>query len=158
MLWLRGLIFTLFVPGIVGGWIPYRLSGGHPRGGAWMLGWAVVAAGAAIYGMCLFRFLVYGGTPMIWFMRPVRALFGEEPPRLVVDGLYRHSRNPMYLGVLTAIFGQAVAFASWRVAEYGLSILVLFNLVVLFIEEPHLRNKQGAAYEDYCRRVPRWLG
>ena len=123
-----------------------------------MLGWLVVALGAAIYAMCLMRFLASGGTPMIWFMRPVRAFFGEEPSKLVMSGLYRHSRNPMYLGVLTAIFGQAIAFGSRAVAEYGLLVALIFHLVVVVIEEPHLRSKQGAAYEEYCRQVPRWLG
>lgn len=123
-----------------------------------MLGWLVAATGAAIYAMCLFRFLASGGTPMVWFMRPVRAIFGEEPPKLVMSGLYRHSRNPMYLGVLTAIFGQAIALASRTVAVYGLCVALTFHLVVLIVEEPHLRNKQGPAYEEYCRRVPRWFG
>jgi len=158
MLWLRGLIFTVFVPGIVGGWLPWTIGGGHPRGGPWMLGWLVVAAGAAIYAMCLMRFLAGGGTPMIWFMWPVRAIFGEEPPKLVMSGIYERSRNPMYLGVLTAIFGQAIVFGSWRVAEYGLIAAVMFHVVVIAIEEPHLRAKQGAAYDEYCRRVPRWFG
>ena len=64
----------------------------------------------------------------------------------------------MYLGVLTAIFGQAIAFGSWRVTEFGLIMAVVFHLVVIGIEEPHLRAKQGAAYDEYCRRVPRWFG
>jgi protein-S-isoprenylcysteine O-methyltransferase Ste14 len=158
MLWVRGLIFTVLVPGIVGGWLPYSMSDRRPRGGLWMLGWVLVAIGAAIYFMCLLRFLASGGTPSIWFLKPIRMLLGEEPPKLVNSGLYKRSRNPMYVGVLTAIFGQAIAFASWPVAEYGLFMVVVFNLVVHFIEEPHLRAKQGAGYDEYCRRVPRWFG
>ena len=63
----------------------------------------------------------------------------------------------MYIGVLSAIIGQAVVFASINVAVYGAAVWLLFHLVVVFIEEPHLRQKRGDAYNDYCRRVPRWF-
>ena len=158
MLWLRGVLFTLLVPCVVGGLIPYSLTDGHPRGGAWMLGWVVVACGSAIYLLCLLSFLAGGGTPAPFFTTPVKWILGEEPPKLVLSGLYRRSRNPMYVGVLTTILGQAIVFASWRVAEFGAVAAVAFHLVVLLIEEPHLRRVRGAEYEEYCRQVPRWLG
>jgi protein-S-isoprenylcysteine O-methyltransferase Ste14 len=88
----------------------------------------------------------------------VRRVVGEEPATLVRGGLYRFTRNPMYVGVLTAILGQAVLFASPSVAVYGLACWLGMHLFVVFIEEPHLRAKRGPAYEDYCRRVPRWVG
>ena len=159
MLWLRGLLFTLFVPGVVAiagpAWIdPSRTLAGR----WWGSGWVIVALGVSIYLVCLLRFLAAGGTPMIFFARPLRWLVGEEPRALVTRGLYRVSRNPMYLGVLTTIAGQAVVFASPRIASYLLMVAVTFHLVVVFIEEPHLRRVNGAAYEAYLRRVPRWLG
>jgi len=75
----------------------------------------------------------------------------------VSGGLYRFSRNPMYLGVLLAVFGQAVIFASDPIAGYGVALAGFFQVVVVFVEEPHLRKARGAAFDEYCRRVPRWL-
>jgi protein-S-isoprenylcysteine O-methyltransferase Ste14 len=128
---LRGLVFTLLVPGVVGVWALLALrSGASARAGFWRAGWIAIAGGAALYLSCLLRFLAAGGTPAIFFTRRLRFLIGEEPDSLVHGGPYRFSRNPMYLGVL----------------------------VVVCFEEPHLRARQGTAYADYCRRVPRWFG
>jgi protein-S-isoprenylcysteine O-methyltransferase Ste14 len=151
------MVFTILVPAIVGGWLPLQIAAAPPAQGWWRAGWAIVALGGAIYLSCLLRFLQAGGTPMIFFARPLRFLVGEEPYVLVTRGLYERTRNPMYLGVLTVIVGQAVAFASPRVALYALLMFVVFNGVVIGLEEPHLRAARGPAYDDYCRRVPRWL-
>ena len=99
-----------------------------------------------------------GGTPAIFFTRHMRFVLGEEPTKLVRQGLYRISRNPMYVGVLLAVVGQALVFASTRVAFYGAVLWLLFHVVVVFLEEPHLREERGASYDEYCRQVPRWLG
>jgi protein-S-isoprenylcysteine O-methyltransferase Ste14 len=101
---------------------------------------------------------VSGGTPAIFFTRRLRFVLGEEPPKLVRRGLYRLSRNPMYVGVLLAVFGQALIFASPQVAFYGAVLWLCFHIVVVFLEEPHLREERGASYDEYCRQVPRWLG
>lgn len=158
MKWLRGIIFTLLVPAVIAGWVPYGMSRGAAlRGGVWDLGWVVVGLGAAIYLLCFLGFLAAGGTPAIFFTRHLGFLIGNEPSKLVSGGLYRLSRNPMYLGVLLAIFGQAVLFASPQIALYGLAVGLLFHLTVVLLEEPHLRRER-ADYDDYCRRVPRWFG
>jgi protein-S-isoprenylcysteine O-methyltransferase Ste14 len=159
MLWLRGLLFTVFVPGVVAGAGPAWVDPSRTlAGGWWAGGWVIVALGVSIYLMCLLRFLAAGGTPMIFFMRPLRWLVGEEPRALVTRGLYTHSRNPMYLGVLTTIAGQAIVFASTRIAVYLAIFALAFHVVVVLIEEPHLRRVNGPSYDEYCRRVPRWLG
>ncbi|HML16396.1 MAG TPA: isoprenylcysteine carboxylmethyltransferase family protein [Bryobacteraceae bacterium] len=159
MLWLRGLIFTILVPGVVAYWAPRWIDPGARRaGGWWDAGWVLVAAGTLIYGLCLLRFLAAGGTPAIFFTRPLGALIGEEPARLVAGGLYGYSRNPMYLGVLMAVFGQAIVYASRAIAEYGVAVFVTFHLVVVLLEEPHLRATRGLEYENYCKSVPRWIG
>jgi protein-S-isoprenylcysteine O-methyltransferase Ste14 len=159
MLWIRGLVFTLLVPCVVGGYIPHVIHGGGGAGGGlWGIGWIFVVVGAAIYGLCLFSFLASGGTPAVFFTRPLRFVLGEEPPRLVRQGLYRFSRNPMYVGVLLAVFGQALIFRSAAVARYGVVLWLMFHLVVVVLEEPHLRKERGASYDEYCRQVPRWLG
>jgi protein-S-isoprenylcysteine O-methyltransferase Ste14 len=154
---LRGTVFTIVVPVVVGGWLPLHIAAAPPAQGWWRAGWAIVGLGGVIYLSCLLRFLQAGGTPMIFFARPLRFLLGEEPDVLVTRGLYERTRNPMYLGVLTAIAGQAIAFASRVVAAYAVVMFVVFTAVVMLLEEPHLRVQRGAEYEDYCRRVPRWL-
>jgi protein-S-isoprenylcysteine O-methyltransferase Ste14 len=157
--WIRGLIFTVIVPGTIAEYIPSRMVESlTPPGGFWNAGWFVSGIGAAGYFLCFLHFLASGGTPAIFFTRPVRFLIGEEPHRLVQAGLYRLTRNPMYVGVLLVIFGQALRYASWPVAEYGLFVWLGFHIVVVLLEEPHLREERGAAYDEYCRRVPRWVG
>jgi protein-S-isoprenylcysteine O-methyltransferase Ste14 len=159
MLIIRGLIFTLLVPGVVGVFVPWSLIDHGPLAGSpWTVGWLFIATGASIYLVCLSRFLAAGGTPMIFFARPLRALIGEEPSRVVSDGLYRVSRNPMYLGVLTTVVGQAIVFRSGNIAVYAIVLGLCCHFVVVLLEEPHLRAVRGAPYDEYCRRVPRWLG
>jgi protein-S-isoprenylcysteine O-methyltransferase Ste14 len=63
----------------------------------------------------------------------------------------------MYVGVVLPVFGQAIVFASRAIATHGVFLWLMFHLVVVALEEPHLHDRHGAAYEDYCRRVPRWL-
>lgn len=158
-LWIRGLVFTLLVPCAVGGYVPYVIRGGSgARSGLWSFGWIFIVAGAFIYGSCLQSFLVSGGTPAVFFTRPLRFVLGEEPPKLVRLGLYRFSRNPMYVGALLAVFGQALIFASWDLVWYSVLLWLLFHLVVVILEEPHLRKERGASYDEYCRQVPRWVG
>jgi len=158
MLWLRGLVFTLLVPAVVGLYVPSTLyAGRHPQPGAWQAGWLLVILGAATYLVCLIQFLAAGGTPAIFFTRHLRFLIGEEPAAVVRQGIYRVSRNPMYLGVLTAVFGQAIIYRSRPIAIYGLFLWLGFHLVVVFLEEPHLRATRGDEYERYCRQAPRWL-
>jgi protein-S-isoprenylcysteine O-methyltransferase Ste14 len=159
MLWIKGLIFTLLVPCVVGGLLPSYIYHGSPMpGGFWDAGWLLVGTGSIIYLLCLFRFLLSDGTPAIFFTRHLGFLMGEEPRQVVQIGLYRSSRNPMYVGEIVAVFGQALLFASLNVALYGFALCVFFHLVVVSLEEPHLRKERGLPYEEYCKRVPRWLG
>lgn len=158
MLWLRGLLFTLLVPCVVGILVPSLIdSGSSIKGGWWGIGWLLVATGSIIYALCLLEFLASGGTPAIFFTRHLKFVIGEEPSRLVKRGLYRVSRNPMYVGVLLTVFGQAILFASVTVALYGFGLWLAFHVVVVLLEEPHLRRERGLSYDNYCRQVRRWL-
>jgi protein-S-isoprenylcysteine O-methyltransferase Ste14 len=159
MLWLRGLIFTILVPGAIA-WVLPALAdpGARLRGGIWNAGWLAISAGALLYAASLVRFLAAGGTPAIFLARRLRFLIGEEPSGLVSTGLYRYSRNPMYLAVVLAVLGEAILFASVIVAALGCVLFAFFFVIVVLVEEPHLRAKRGCDYEQYCRTVPRWFG
>ncbi|HET8546484.1 MAG TPA: isoprenylcysteine carboxylmethyltransferase family protein [Bryobacteraceae bacterium] len=158
MLWIRGLIFTVLVPGTVAFYIPRAILSGAPlAGGWWQLGWVPLIAGLVLFLWCVARFLLAGGTPAPFFVGPLRALVGREPADLVATGPYRFSRNPMYVGVLLIIFGQAILYRSADLATYGLVMWLAFHLVVVFIEEPHLEQVHGAEYERFRRQVRRWL-
>jgi len=108
----------------------------------------LMAIGAIVLLDSFTRFAVQGlGTPAPVF--PTR--------RLVVTGLYRYVRNPMYLAVGSCILGQGLLFGSSPILEYGVTIGVLFHFFVLLYEEPVLRASYGSEYEAYCAAVRRWI-
>jgi protein-S-isoprenylcysteine O-methyltransferase Ste14 len=157
-LWLRAAIFTILVPAVVGGYAPQRIVAGATLApGLWAAGWLLVAAGTLLYFWCLVMFVFSGGTPAVFFTRPLRFLIGSEPDEVVHSGPYRFSRNPMYVAVVAAILGQAAVYRSAAILRYGIAVAVTFHLVVVLIEEPHLRAERGAAYAAYCQSVRRWL-
>jgi protein-S-isoprenylcysteine O-methyltransferase Ste14 len=158
MLWIRGLIFTLLIPAPIAFFVPSVISSHRAGPPAALFGWALFACGAAVYTACLLHFLLAKGTPALFLTRSVRAVIGEEPRTLIFAGVYRRSRNPMYVGVVLAILGQALMRGSWLIAGYGALVWLSFHLIVVFFEEPHLRARDGAAYQQYCRATPRWLG
>ena len=95
-------------------------------------------------------------------LRPLRLKgIGTPAPafptrHLVISGMYRHVRNPMYIAVVAAIFGQALLFGNVAPVEYGALVWLLLHLFVLVYEEPTLRSTFGAEYAAYCAKVPRW--
>ena len=146
----KTLVFTIIVPGTVGAYIPYRLRGPGPHSvsGLGWLGLAPMVVGLAMYLWCAWDFAVFGrGTPL-----PL-----DAPKQLIAHGLYRFVRNPMYVGVLLAILGQALWFGSAVTLRYALAVALLFHLFVVFYEEPTLRRKFGKSYTQYSLEVPRWL-
>ena len=150
-LFLKNLVFTLMMPGSVGVYLPMWLAGRSPqvRGVSGVIGLLLIIVGASIYLWCLWDFATFGrATPA-----PI-----DAPTRLVVRGLYRWTRNPMYVGVLTTIAGWSIMFRSTTIALYGFVVAVGFYLFVTLYEEPHLARVFGGEYEAYRARVPRWLG
>jgi protein-S-isoprenylcysteine O-methyltransferase Ste14 len=159
MVWLRGIVFTVLIPGFFFWWIPQQLRRGNPAaGGWWSAGWILLAAGAAVYLQCLLAFLLAGGTPALFFTRPVRFLLGEEPRKVIMGGLYRYSRNPMYMSFVSMVAAQAILYRSLYIAIYAALAMIFFHLVAVFLEEPHLARVRGPDYLAYRRRVPRWFG
>lgn len=77
--------------------------------------------------------------------------------RLVVGGLYRFVRNPMYAGVLIALGGEAILFGTWSIAVYCAAVWAIGHLFVMSYEEPTLARRYGEEYSIYKRNVPRWL-
>ena len=145
----KNLLFTLIVPGTVAVYVPLRIARDRSfaTGPAFGAGCLLFVVGASIYAWCVWDFAIFGrGTPV-----PI-----DAPKKLVVRGLYRYTRNPMYTGVLTVILAWAVLFRAFDLVLYALVVGTCFQLIVVFYEEPHLRAEFGSEYEGYCRRVGRW--
>jgi len=151
---LGSAIFLFIAPGIVAGYVPWRICRWHLA--APLLGTSafrlvavlLIVAGLPVLLDSFGRFALQGlGTPAPIF--PTR--------HLVVSGLYRYVRNPMYVAVVSLILGQGLFFGSIRVLAYGLSVWVGFHLFVLIYEEPTLRKTHGGDYEEFCANVPRWI-
>jgi len=147
-------VFTLLIPGTVTVWAPrYFFRNAYGAGvfenpASLAGGLLLLSMGVAGYLWCALDFAFAGrGTPL-----PL-----DPPKLLVVRGLYRYARNPMYISVLFVLFGESALFRSWTLCRYALVVWVFFHLFVLLYEESALRDKFGTSYEDYCKRVNRWL-
>jgi protein-S-isoprenylcysteine O-methyltransferase Ste14 len=150
----KTLIFTVLVPGTVAVYVPHLLvaSPGSRAmlslGAFHYAGLVFILVGALIYLRCAWDFAFAGkGTPA-----PV-----DPPKELVVRGLYNYVRNPMYVGVMSVIVGQAIWFEARVLFAYAAFCFLLFFAFVFLYEEPVLRRKFGESYERYCDRVPRWI-
>ena len=147
-------LFFLVAPGVVAGLVPWWISGWHMRPP--LLGWyslrvvgiVLIALGAPVLLDSFVRFALEGrGTPA-----PVL-----PTEHLVVTGLYRFVRNPMYVGVLSVIVGQGLLLGDTRVLGYGAVVWLAFFLFVIGYEEPTLRRTFGEEYERFCANVPRCI-
>jgi len=148
------LLFLVLAPGTVAGLIPWAISGWRWQSALlglmlfpW-LGGALIIAGIPILLESFARFALQGlGTPA--------PLYPTD--RLIVSGLYRFVRNPMYLAVLAIAFGQAFLLGDVRLIIYGAVVWLAFHVFVVTYEEPVLRRRYGAQFNTYCAQVPRWL-
>jgi len=153
MILFKTLVFTLIVPGTMTVLIPYLiLSFGAPPspppGALRFVGLVPIAVGTAAYLWCAWDFATAGkGTP-----NPL-----DPPTLLVTRGLYRFVRNPIFLGIGLILLGEALFFGSLRLFFYAILVLSVFHLRVVLFEEPRLKEAFGGKYEEYSRRVPRWI-
>ena len=155
MTWLalRSVFWTFVLPGTMAFYIPVMFFGlGRLRlemlGLAQLPGLVCFAIGIALLIMTIVEFARSGrGT-----LSPL------DPPReLVVRGLYRYVRNPMYAAVVMIILGEAMVLRSAALALYLVIWFAMVNLFVMGYEEPTLRRTFGASYDAYARRVGRWI-
>ncbi|MCA1563978.1 MAG: isoprenylcysteine carboxylmethyltransferase family protein [Acidobacteria bacterium] len=150
---LRSLVWAALLPGLFAGYVPWTFFGlGQAQPDllnlAHVVGLLWIALGAALLGACIWEFARSGrGT-----LAPV------DPPReLVVRGLYRYVRNPMYLSVTTIVLGELLLTGSRALLVYWIIWFAAANLFVIGYEEPTLRRRFGSSYERYTQQVGRWL-
>jgi protein-S-isoprenylcysteine O-methyltransferase Ste14 len=148
---LRSLLFLIVAPGMVAGYIPLGL-----------LRWGSKIE-TGIFAYLALPLWLIGGTILLWsFWNFLNEGHGtpapiDPPKELVAVGFYRYVRNPMYDAIFAINIGHFLWFGYRNLFMCAIAVFVAFDLFVLFYEEPTLRRKFGAAYEEYCRRVPRWI-
>jgi protein-S-isoprenylcysteine O-methyltransferase Ste14 len=145
---LRALVAFLALPGMVGFAVPLLIARGDGFHVVHGSAFALVAAGTCLLLWCVRDFYVSGrGTLAPW----------SPPTRLVMVGLYRYSRNPMYIAVSLILLGWALTFASPTLAIYLCIVMIAFHLRVIAFEEPWLVRTHGREYEEYRQKVRRWI-
>jgi protein-S-isoprenylcysteine O-methyltransferase Ste14 len=147
-----GTATFLVVPGTIAGLFPCLLTGWQVRHAPGLPvrigGLCLVLGGTATLASAFAKFVIEGiGTPA-----PI-----APTQRLVVGGLYRYVRNPMYLAVVALISGQAMLLRDAGLLLYAGGVALTMHAFVVAYEEPTLRREFGADYAAYCRAVRRWL-
>lgn len=154
VLFIESALFTVIVPGTVTIWLPWAiLSDSTPFLPASLDFWhyaalPLVGLGVAVYSRCLWDFAVSGGG----IPAPV-----HHPKCLVVHGLYRYVRNPMYVGVLCVLVGEVTFLQSRALLVYTIAWFLIVQGVIVLYEEPRLQATFGPEYEQYAQSVRRWL-
>lgn len=159
---LRSTIYTIGFLLVILGVVPsvFYLAGGlATKQGAWatirefwmqfrwLVGAAIFAIGLAAYSYCSAWLIFFGKGPHVEF----------DPPKVfVASGPYRWVRNPVVITLLLTVLGEAICFGSVSILILLIVGLPLAHYQVTQIEEPRLKQRFGASYEDYCRRVNRW--
>ena len=148
-MFVRAFLLFLVLPSILAGLLPWMLAFIDPwRRTGWSFGFPAIGCGLIILLWCLRDFFVSGkGTSSPW----------DPPKHLVVVGLYRFTRNPMYIGVLLVVGGWAIVAGSPLIGAYLIPLAVVLHLRIIFKEEPWMFRKFGQDWARYSKRVPRWF-
>lgn len=152
MLLLRSIFFTVLQPGTVTVLIPY-----------WLISTSGTISNHSSLRYTGLPLIVIGATGLLWciwnfFAAGKGTISPIDPPKLlVVRGLYKVVRNPMYVSVVTILLGEAIFFMSPPILIEAGVFFVLANLFIVFYEEPSLRRRFGKSYESYSRAVGRWV-
>ena len=148
---LKSLLFLIIAPGMIAGYIPLALlrNGSQIETGILAyLAFPLWLIGVMILLWSFWIFLIQGhGTPA-----PI-----NPPKELVAVGFYRYVRNPMYVGIMLMLLGHFLWFGFWSLLIYAVIVFIAFNTFITYYEEPTLRKKFGAAYDEYCKQIPRWI-
>src|SRR6266540_1721668 len=148
---LKSLLYLVFEAGLFALYIPLVLLRNGPRLETGLFSFLAIPfwlIGSLVILWCFWSFTFTGrGTPV-----PT-----DPPKELVVTGPYRYVRNPIYVGVLIIFLGHFLWFGYWRLLTYALIAFIAVHFFILWYEEPTLKRKFGAAYEEYLQRVPRWI-
>jgi protein-S-isoprenylcysteine O-methyltransferase Ste14 len=150
---IRSTAWAALLPGFFAGYVPWRFFGlAHVQldlhDPIHLLGLLCIGLGVGLLVACIWEFARSGrGT-----LAPV-----DPPSQLVVRGLYRYVRNPMYLSVTTIVLGELLLTQSRGLLTYWAIWFAAVNLFVIGYEEPTLRRQFGASYERYSQTVPRWI-
>ena len=148
---LKSLLYLVFEASVFAVYIPLRLLRDGPRLGMGMLSFLAIPfwlIGSLIILQSFWDFTFRGrGTPL-----PT-----DPPKELVVTGFYRYVRNPIYVGVMLIFLGHFLWSGYWSLLLYALLSFIGVHFFIILYEEPTLKKKFGAAYEEYLRRVPRWI-
>ena len=149
-LFLKVALFTLVVPGTIAVLVPLLIKWDRPvsDGATLWLGVCLLAVATLLYFRCVWDFAVSGGgTPA-----PI-----DAPKRLVTNGVYRYSRNPIYVAVLVAVAGWASLFQAPVLLIYGVALFALYAVIIQRHEEPHLAREFGEEFTAYKASTGRWL-
>ena len=151
---LKTFLWSVFVPGTLTILVPYlllsyKLELYHLELSSFrFIGLLPIVLGALAYLWCAWDFTFKGkGTPAPF----------DPPKEIVVRGLYRYVRNPMYVAASLALTGEVILFGSISILIYAAIVFSVFHLWIIFYEEPTLKRKFGASYEQYCMKVSRWI-
>jgi protein-S-isoprenylcysteine O-methyltransferase Ste14 len=148
-IFLRAILAFLALPAVVAGLVPWLLlSSDRWRMRGTSLGWPILFVAACLLLWCVRDFYKIGkGTLAPW----------DPPKKLVVVGLYRFIRNPMYVGVLGSVAGWSLIAGSLVLGIYTIVLAIAFHLRVIFYEEPTLARQFGTDWAQYRETVPRWI-
>jgi protein-S-isoprenylcysteine O-methyltransferase Ste14 len=147
----KSLLYLIFEAGVFALYIPLALLRVGPRietGIISVLAIPLWLIGSLMILRCFWDFTLKGrGTPVP----------SDPPKELVITGFYRYVRNPIYVGVLLIFLGHFLCFGYWALLIYTVFAFIGVHPFVVLYEEPTLKRKFGASYEDYLKRVPRWI-
>jgi len=147
----KSLLYLIIEAGLFALYVPLALLRSGPRletGVISLLALPLWLIGSLVVLWCFWDFTFKGrGTPM-----PI------DPPReLVVTGFYRYVRNPIYVSVLAIFLGHFLWFGYWALLIYTVLAFIGVHFFIILYEEPTLKRKFGASYEEYLKKVPRWM-
>ena len=146
-------IATVAIFGIFAFYVPLQLADSEKHTTLSILepfrlfGPVLVALGVIGYIMSIWRFIAEAAaSPML-----------GDSGKIITTGIYRYTRNPIYIFVWLILFGESLFFTSLDLLYYLIFWIVIFNLLVRFVEEPYMRSQFGEEYDNYCRKVHRWF-